>query len=356
MKIMKEIGSEFWSTDSRRDEKLFFLSGRTALEFIIRDIKASRDVESVALPSWCCHTMIAPFFRHGIQIRFYQVFFDSQRGLCAEKPKPEKNEIFYYMTYFGHCSINGLSLAEVVREWNCVISDETHSWLSTEFMFNSENIVPNYRFVSCRKWTGVYGISIAIKSGEKFSICPEYRQNETYLAMRKNAARLKMNYINGYICDKQEYLDKFSAAEEMLETDYIGYAPSVESIEQLCNFDKNFAMNRRRENAEFLVRRLAGIAEMTLLFDELKAGEVPLFVPVLVAKEDRDGLRKWLIRKEIYCPVHWPLSDWHTGISNLARDIYEQELSLLCDQRYQLEDMERIASAIEEYYESRRIF
>ncbi len=57
-------------------------------------------------------------------------------------------------------------------------------------------------------------------------------------------------------------------------------------------------------------------------------------------------LKNFLIEKEIYCPVHWPLSSMHKGISDNAKRIYGEELSLICDQRYCLDDMEREADAV----------
>ena len=52
-------------------------------------------------------------------------------------------------------------------------------------------------------------------------------------------------------------------------------------------------------------------------------------------KEKRDVLRKYLIENKIYLPVHWPQEE---KINN----IFENELSLICDQRYD-------KSQIEEY-------
>ena len=76
---MKEIGSEFWTVPGKYGDIAYLLAGRTALEYIIREILARTNICSVLLPSYCCHTMIEPFVRHNIHVRFYDVFFDDDK-------------------------------------------------------------------------------------------------------------------------------------------------------------------------------------------------------------------------------------------------------------------------------------
>ena len=74
---MKEIGSEFWTTEYYAGEERFFLSGRTALDFIIRDITAEICVNKVFLPALCCHSMIEPFLSNGLSVNFYDVCLEN---------------------------------------------------------------------------------------------------------------------------------------------------------------------------------------------------------------------------------------------------------------------------------------
>ena len=80
----------------------------------------------------------------------------------------------------------------------------------------------------------------------------------------------------------------------------------------------------------------------------LNAHDVPLFVPVLVREDLRNPLRRYLIDNDIYCPVHWPLSDLHKPMTG-SKQLFESELSLICDQRYGENDMKRIADTIKEF-------
>lgn len=84
--MLKEIGSEFWDVPIGTScnnyfprQTAWFLSGSSALQAIIKELE---EAQSVALPSWCCLTMIKPFVDAGMEVSFYPVYFDN--GLVQE--------------------------------------------------------------------------------------------------------------------------------------------------------------------------------------------------------------------------------------------------------------------------------
>lgn len=371
-----EIGSEFWEA-SDTGKKKYLLSGRTALEYIIRDILEEHHVTSVLMPSYCCHTMIEPFVRHGIKVRFYDVYFNGSKGLCAELPeeldalenqdksqyKSQDSEIFYYMTYFGLSKLCGLDLEAIRKSYRLVIEDQTHSWLS-DGRQGGKDTFADYTYISFRKWTGLYGIAEARKSTGGF-IPNIGNSGDAYTDRRKGAMRLKKGFIekqkslgNG-IGDKQEkeyiqkckkeFLEELGEAERYIGSDYVGYTPPAESMLQFMSVDWDFIKERRRSNADFLLEGLKDIPGCTLIYKNRRKTDTPLFVPVLI-EDNRDGLRKYLIDHDVYCPVHWPLSEYHEGISDKGKEIYSKELSLVCDQRYGRADMERVIRLIKDYF------
>ncbi|MGP8313522.1 hypothetical protein ACG0Z4_21925 [Enterocloster aldenensis] len=341
---MGEIGSEFWNVIENKKNREFLLSGRTALEFIIRDILSQKKYESVLMPSYCCHTMIEPFIRHGIKVRFYDIWFDSDVGMCTEIPMFLEKEIFYYMEYFGFSQLNGLNRQEIRKDYPIIIEDRTHSLLRSQ-----KGELADYFYESYRKWSGFYGIASATKKMGGFH--PEKKSDtfETYCALRKQASKLKEEYVEFGIGEKSEFLMLYERAEEMLEKDYIGYAPPAECFQQLLDCDFNSIRKERRLNAEILMDSLKTIPEIELIFKGMTDADAPLFVPVYI-RNKRNELRKFLIEKQIYCPVHWPLSKYHNGISGRAKDIYNSELSLVCDQRYSRNDMVHIGEAIKTFF------
>ena len=92
------------------------------------------------------------------------------------------------------------------------------------------------------------------------------------------------------------------------------------------HFDVKTVKRIRRENAKVLLKAFHGIFE-------LGEDDCPLFVPILTEK--RDDIRHYLMEKDIYCPVHWSKFDWNG-----------QELSMVCDQRYDGADMLRIVEQL----------
>ncbi len=343
--MIKEIGSEFWQTTQQENDRHLFLSGRTALEYIVRDIKSKKNCQKVLLPSYCCHTMIEPFVRHGFSIRFYDVYYsDKKKCLCADVPPCQQNEVLFYTSYFGFAQISGLDIETLRAEYRIVIDDRTHSWLRLQ-NFKAQ---PDYSFTSFRKWGAYSGIAEACKYDGKFCIEAGHECNQQYTSMRDIAFRMKADYME---CggDKSAFLRMFEEAEMLLEKDYEGYRPSYCAVDELLNTNWNAIRNRRRENAEILLEELTGIKEVALPFKQLDDADAPLFVPIIL-KDKRDMLRKYLIEHNVYCPVHWPKSALHESISERASLLYSTELSLLCDQRYGREEMLRIGSLISEYY------
>lgn len=330
-----EIGSDFWSIETKNAE--YFLTGRTAQEYIVRDILQTKLIKSALLPSFCCHTMIEPFLRHKIPVRFYDVIFDGE--LKAELPEKEDHEILLYLDYFGFGRIRGL---ESVADWDVTIEDRTHSWLRIQLT------MADYQFISFRKWTGFTGIARAEKKTGRFAVLQSRGQNKRYEEIRNRAMHSKADHLSKRISGKKKFLGQFAEAEELLETDYVDYQPSYESLTGFLCMDWKSMKIRRRKNADILIKAFQDQAMFPLLDEQ----DCPLCVPILVPDGKRDELRKYLADHEIYCPVHWPLSGNH-NISAKSKEIYQNELSMVCDQRYKEEEMYRIIDTVQSFWKER---
>lgn len=341
--MLKEIGSEFWNNGPARRDKIYLLSGRTALEYIIRDIMKYHNIKSVLLPSYCCHTMIEPFCRHGISVRFYDIYFDEVEGLSTNVPETHESEVFYYMTYFGFQELRGLDINAVINNCAVAIEDMTHSCMGGSSESNAD-----YSYVSYRKWTGFDGIAVAMKKSGIFTEYPK-AENIEYTTLRRQAFSMKNEFINFGVGSKGAFLNLFEKVENLLELDYVGYKPSEDTMAAFLQLDISDIIERRRRNATILIDGLKDIQEIKLMFSTVKNDDVPLFVPILV-KTRRTELRKHLIDNAIYCPIHWSVSDFHNGISKKAEELYQEELSLVCDQRYGPGDMEKTVDCIWKFY------
>jgi dTDP-4-amino-4,6-dideoxygalactose transaminase len=163
--------------------------------------------------------------------------------------------------------------------------------------------------------------------------------------MRKKAANLKRQFVNNDYIGNKEFLEIFNKAEELLEEDYENYILSDEDCVLVNKLDNNKITTKRQGNAEYLTENLKDINGIECI--RMTEGSTPLFVPIIVMNGQRDKLRDILKDNQIYCPVHWPLSKLHT-IENVF--LYRNSLSLICDQRYSVNDMEKIVTIIKKFY------
>ena len=333
----QEIGSEFWFEEKlpqavSEKDGVYVLSGRTAIDLILQDILKMRKVRNVYMPAWCCDSMLAPFLAHGIRVDFYDVRFDGQ--LKCHTDYTDCTDVFYVTNYFGYENTLSVETTNRFKEQGAIILyDRTHSFL----MENDPYIeLADYSFASIRKWMGVMGG--AVVEGVKSKVSKPY----SYLAPKEKAMRMKQAYMSGDdSVDKQEFLQLYGEFGHHLAEDYCDYGMDDLSYAIYKTADLSTMKARRRENAKYLHEHLN-----IHFLSPFTPNACPLFVPVFFdTKEERDHVRKKLIEAEIYCPVHWPKpalipADFEVNI------IYDTELSLICDQRYSLTDMQRIVDVI----------
>lgn len=354
----KEIGSEFWDYKKYVDKEyslpwvnsgkkhLELLSGRTALDLIIRDIKATRPLRSVYLPSYCCESMIKPFSENDIALFFYDVFLNSDDEFESDIDLSQPVDAIVNLDYFGFCNKYTDRLLESYSKHKVIIiNDATQSFLSEHAL----NFAADYNFASLRKWYATPDGALLLKTEGDFTVKPDEKTNNNYLNTRLAAFELKKNYLEQGRGQKKYYLNEYHKAADILDKSYVNFKMSSDGINRLNNVDFIHIIKNRKANAHYLIENLKEMDEIALPFKEINDGVVPLFVPVIVKNNCRNKLKKYLIEHNIYCPVHWPLSDFHK-INVKAKNIYNEEISLLCDQRYNTEDMKNIVHVIKRFY------
>lgn len=330
----KEIGSEFWDIPVRKKENnifpertRWFISGTAALESIIIDIMKKKRIKTAALPSWCCNCMVTPFLKHGIEVAFYPVYVKA--GILTCDYSTVSAECWVLISYFGYTSQKNTGIPSGI-----IIRDLTHN------VFSNDLSAADYYFGSLRKWagffTGGYAWSDAWSSELSLPDC-----DNSFVELRRTAMNLKMQYLHDAIKTK-DYLKLFEQGEEFLDycEPMLAYVPDIERAKHL---DWEFIKEKRRKNASILLNYLSPLA----LFPEMKDEDCPLFVPLLLDTEKRDALRRYLRDKSIYCPIHWSIEPEHR-LTCLTEDIYKREISIVCDQRYDENDMFLILNTIKE--------
>ena len=319
--MIKEIGSEFHSAVVENASGIPFprrgsltFCGRTAIEAVLRKIPQAK---TALLPSYCCDSMIEPFRRAGISVRFFNVDYDG----CLRLKIDENADILLWCNYFGFRN-------DMPNFDGVIIEDITHSLLSCE----SHHSKSDYLIASVRKWEPI--------------CCGGYCSVETegvtppadFVAKKVGAMSLKAEYLDDLDPQKKSlFLSAFAESNEWLANNYSGLGIDDHSKEFILNADVKKQREIRRRNARVLYEGLRG--KIDFLFEEEQM-DCPLFVPIVLHK-NRDSIRRHLTDNKIYCPVHWP----HPN-ADCSSNLYGTELSLICDQRYDENDMERIVSVI----------
>lgn len=334
-----EIGSEFWFDDvlpiaTTERDGVYTISGRTAIDVIIQDILATRTAKNVYMPAWVCDSMIVPFLDRGIKVDLYDVSLNGQLKYAVDEN--HKVDIFYVSNYFGYDTTIPLEIiSKFKQKKSVIIYDRTHSMLMDDEPYKT---TADYSFASIRKWMGVMGGAFVegVKN-KSLKHCP-------FLDSKGMAMRMKQAYINGDgSVDKQEFLHLYGVFGHQLEEDFRDYAMDDLSYAIYRNADFSAMMAQRRVNAQYLHNHLN-----LHFFSPLTSNGCPLFVPVFFSnKEERDHVRRILIEAKIYCPIHWSKPAMIPADFK-ANKIYDTELSLICDQRYTTEDMQRIVDVINE--------
>lgn len=347
-----EIGSYFWLDHvlpqngatppawlPAVSDAAFTFSGRASIELALRDILSSRKVKKVYAPAYCCISMLQSFINHGMKIQYYNVTFADGR-FQYDIDYDHDCDVVLIMNYFGIAAGQTHEVIEKLHNGRAVIiEDITHSLLN-EAAYSTHS---DYLVASLRKWFAIPTGGWLGKVNGRLSVKPNLPSNHT-VDEKLQGMREKAAYISGEITQKEHFLltnAKFENdlihVDRMLMLDDASYGI-------LCNMDIEQIKQQRKRNAEVLRQGLKEFDGNLLTLSEFTSErETPLFVPVFLAEDDRDSLRKYLIDHGIYCPVHWP------EIMGAPVSVRANELSLICDQRYAENDMEIIVGYIKEW-------
>lgn len=338
---MREIGSEFDFTNIGTGNGIvipdnivnmeFVFSGRTAIETVLLNCS---NVSKVMLPSYCCGSMIEPFRRFSIDICFYNVYFDN--GLIIDFEIPDDVDCILWCNYFGF-NVKMPDVDSFKKRGGIIIEDITHSFFSKK----QYDVRSDYLVASIRKWEPVFCGGFCATVNSELIYRPIDLPPSSFISQKRNAMNLKKAYLSGEVSNvKDEYLQIFADSNTWLSQNYSGLLIDSESFDFIKKIDVDEERSIRRNNAFLLYKGLSQNKDIDFLFEEEEM-DCPLFVPIIIKNGKRDIIRRRLIENSIYCPVHWPHPD-----EDCWSNMYDYELSLICDQRYDEKDMKRIVDVL----------
>lgn len=327
-----EIGSEYWKYNENleknnaefwnlgKDNK-FTLSGRTSIYYILKNIIKNINLKKAYLPSYCCESISLPFIDLGIEVVYYDVYFDN--GLKYNINLNQECDIFFAINYFGYSCMNMEDyIKQFKKKGKIVIEDITHSIFSNK----KYSEYSDYLFASLRKWFPIASGGIAVNMNSKFLLNLE-NTNKDMISIKTEAMKNKENYMSNSEGKKEVFLKQYSESEKILDSDYKNYSIDEDSLKIIMGINIEEIINRRKENIKIIYEKLKNNKYIKFMEEKYDEKDCLLFVPIILDTKLRDKLRKYLIENKVYLPIHWILN-------KKLNNIFDHELSLVCDQRY----------------------
>lgn len=359
--MLKEIGSNFWLSDNDTknsierllspeifncigNDYVWLSTCRSAISLVIETIE-NRNLgisKRVCLPAFTCHTVYEPFINAGYEI--FPLHVDKNLKSDAQEildcVLESKVGIVLFHRYFGFDTLDNINdIIPTLRKNNViVIEDCTQSMYSNISRMNADYFVG-----SIRKWCGVPDGGFAVCKDNIIINKPLFHDSVLEKA-KYEASMLKYDYIANEKGKKEDYLQKYAEAEEILNNQECFYSIAPLSIKVQNNQDLNMIKNKRRTNYKTLLNSLKKNCKITPIFNEIPDSVVPLYFPILC--DNRKEIQTTLINNSIYAPIIWPKDENCPPVALDVDYIYEHILCIPIDQRYSTDDMERVSDIL----------
>lgn len=328
-------------------DSAFLSTGRSAESLALDTIsERNPNIRKVSLiPPFTCSTVIEPFLNHGYKVISYSI--DSALNINVDKFREiliaSEAQVVLFHRYFGFDTMKGFE--EIINEFlpkGVVFIEDKIQCLYSGF----HSLPVDYIIGSMRKWAGLPdGGFVVCKTGVFKNKPTDYDKELEQLKLEASFA--KYEYLHKNLGKKKHFLNLFRKAEQQLnlEASYYQISPASVTIQQ--NLEVPVLKKKRRENYNRLYEGLRDFDIIQIQTPELTKSEVPLYFVMSLKK--RSELQNHLRLHDIYAPIIWPKLEECPRICNEAQNIYDKVLCLPVDQRYNVNDMDRIINCIEEY-------
>lgn len=288
---------------------------RNALEFIILQLA---DAKRIFIPYYTCEAVIEPLKRLLVKYEFYHI---NEQLEIAEELVLEDGDYIIANNYFG---VKDAYIAELAKKYRGkLIIDNAQALFAP--------VLPNIKAAySTRKYVGVADGGFAIGVSAIYSTDYEEDnslEHDSHLYVRKEKgaeAGFKDYQVNECRLDNQP-IRRMS--------------PLTQAILSQINYDS--IIEKRRQNYLYLTNVLG---EKNLLqLPSIDSFTCPMVYPFMT---DDESLRARLIQNKIFVARYWPnVLEWCSEYE-LEYKLATQVIPLPIDQRYGVEDMDRIIEII----------
>ncbi|MCI8782154.1 MAG: hypothetical protein HFG83_08400 [Dorea sp.] len=343
--IDKERGLHMGEYGITGNDEALFSTGRGAEGFVLDAIQERNPkIRKTALvPPFTCEVVLEPFMARGYEISAYPVegTLDVDMERFRSTLLASGAQIVLVHRYFGFDTLKGFGeVAEEFQSRGVVFIEDRTQCLYSSF----PDLHTDYTLGSMRKWAALPDGGFAVCRDGVFSGKP--REHDVELERKKmEASCLKYRYLHENCGEKEEYLRKFKAAEEVLDAEERYFRMSPSGIGVQCSLDIEELKRRRRSNYSRLYESICNQGFERILTPRLGEHDVPLYLAILA--KNRNEIQAKLREHNIYAPVVWPKPDFMPPVCSEAQEIFDKVLCLPIDQRYEEDDMARLAKTLE---------
>jgi hypothetical protein len=334
---MKEFGSDFHYVESIGEGKSLFdffpianlyANGRHAIQALIYQNKWKR----IWMPEYFCYDIIDSIKKTGIHITFYKDNPLSSEVEEISRLQFEDGDVLFRMNYFG------------IREFRSsrdlkipVIEDHSHDLIG-DWALNSN---ADWCIASLRKTLPIAEGGI-LWSPKRHTLpkLPNQSEFNVQLSERRwKAMQLKKDYLSGKITDKGLFRPIFIETESQFENLYI--SPITEDcISFLENFNIEGWLHQKQLNWNIL-SEIQSDKIYILERDSIKCNCFSFSI-LFFDDFNRDVARQILIGNNIFPVILWDIPNDKID----SKDISDKILSIACDGRYTIDDMQYLKKEI----------
>ena len=310
------------------DQAVLLLNASSGLSLLIKMLSPPQ----VWMPSYLCDSMLKAADNGTTAVRFYGVNYDLEVSSLDWIDNVVPNDLVVVVDYFGF-PFDKRCADQAKKQGAWILKDACQAFLS-------QQLDPSFDFIllSPRKFIGIPdGGVLNLNHKIKFDSTTLERPPAAWWLKALSASILRREFdLYG---GERVWFELFQDTE----TNFPIGPYAMSQLTQMMlrhSFDYPVIAQKRIENYQHLNSVMGSVA----LFPKLPDQVVPLGFPIRV--KDRDRVRQALFDHEIYPPLHWPIHDIVPEKFSDSHRLAAEIMTLPCDQRYDLEDMEQIACSV----------
>ncbi len=310
----KEIGGyyelERYGATAYHSGALALNTGRNALRYAIRAL----GIKAIHAPHYTCPVVWDVLRQENCKVTFYDITEALVPAACFPK-----GAFVLVNNWFGVCDEN---IAALAAQYERLMIDNAQSFYSPAVGLAS--------FYSPRKFFGLPDGGLLVS---RHRLTEKLEKDISYERTTHLLKRHDLGANAGY--------PDFTLNERMLSA-----LPMMEmsnlTLALMENINYKRARQSRLANAQYLHKELSALNELSL---NLGDASCPMVYPLLIG---RPGLRKKLIAAHIYVAQYWDFSGCGVPEHSFSAYLSEYLLPLPVDQRYGIDDMQRVVRAVKE--------